>query len=288
MRKLLRAFWRLITIPFRWIRAIFREFRQFFTEEPEDTPLTESIQKAVENPQSILIHIDALRKHILRAVAALAITTILSFAFASRIIDILAQPVGGIKGLVAIDPTEPIGVFMRVSLLSGFALALPYIALELWLFAAPGLGRDSRIFGLTAIPIATVFFLGGIAFAYFVMLPTAIPFLVNFMGMTSELRPASYIRFVTGIMFWIGVAFQFPLVIYVLARIGLIRARILASQWRLAIVLMAVMSAAITPTVDPVNMALVMGPMICLYFLSIGLAFLAQRGRETRTANKPA
>ena len=288
MRKLLRAIWRLITIPFRWIRTILREVRQFFTEEPEDAPLADSIQKAVENPQSILIHIDALRKHLMRAVAALALTTIFSFAFATRIIDILAQPVGGIKGLVAIDPTEPIGVFMRVSLLSGFALALPYIALELWLFAAPGLGRDSRIFGLAAIPITTLFFLGGVAFAYFVMLPTAIPFLVNFMGMTSELRPASYIRFITGIMFWIGVAFQFPLVIYVLARLGIIRARVLASQWRLAIVLIAVISAAITPTVDPVNMALVMGPMIGLYFLSIGFAFFAQRGRETRTANKPA
>lgn len=288
MRKFLRAIWRLITLPFRWIRSIYRESRDFFTEEPEDTPLTDSIQKAVDNPQSILVHVDALRKHLLRAVGALALTTILSFAFASRIIDILAQPVGGIEGLVAIDPTEPIGVFMRVSLLSGFALALPYIALEIWLFAAPGLGRDSRIFGLAAIPIATLFFLGGVAFAYFVMLPTAIPFLVNFMGMTSELRPASYIRFVTGIMFWIGVAFQFPLVIYVLARLGLIRARALANQWRLAIVVMAVMSAAITPTVDPVNMALVMGPMIVLYFLSIGLAFLAQRGRETRTANNTA
>ncbi len=288
MRKLLRVIWHLITLPFRWIRTIYRETRQFFTEEPDDSPLADSIQKAVDNPQSILIHIDALRKHLMRAVGALALTTILSFAFASRIIDILAQPVGGIEGLVAIDPTEPIGVFMRVSLLSGFAIALPYIALELWLFAAPGLGRDSRLFGLVAIPITVIFFLGGVAFAYFVMLPTAIPFLVNFMGMTSELRPASYIRFVTGIMFWIGVAFQFPLVIYVLARLGIIRARSLANQWRLAIVIMAVVSAAITPTVDPVNMALVMGPMIALYFLSIGLAFLAQRGRETKTADKPA
>src|SRR4030066_1212023 len=109
MRKLLRAIWRLITIPFRWIRTILREVRQFFTEDPEDAPLADSIQKAVENPQSILIHIDALRKHLMRAVAALALTTIFSFAFATRIIDILAQPVGGIKGLVAIDPTSRSG-----------------------------------------------------------------------------------------------------------------------------------------------------------------------------------
>jgi sec-independent protein translocase protein TatC len=81
-------------------------------------------------------------------------------------------------------------------------------------------------------------------------------------------------------MFWLGMAFQFPLVIYVLARIGLVSAKFLAEQWRLAIVIIAVLSAMITPTIDPVNMALVMGPLIVLYFISIGLAILAQRGRE--------
>jgi sec-independent protein translocase protein TatC len=81
-------------------------------------------------------------------------------------------------------------------------------------------------------------------------------------------------------MFWVGIAFEFPLVIYVLASFGLIKARMLLQQWRLAVVIIAVLAAAITPTVDPVNMSLVMGPMILLYFLSIGLASLAQRGRQ--------
>ena len=81
-------------------------------------------------------------------------------------------------------------------------------------------------------------------------------------------------------MFWIGVAFEFPLLIFVLARVGLIKAKLLSDQWRLAIVLIAILSAAITPTIDPINMSLVMGPMIGLYFLSIGLAHLAQRGRN--------
>jgi sec-independent protein translocase protein TatC len=81
-------------------------------------------------------------------------------------------------------------------------------------------------------------------------------------------------------MFWLGIAFQFPLVIFILARLGFISAHTLASHWRLAIVILAVISAAITPTVDPVNMAIVMGPLMILYFLSIGLAFLAQRGRQ--------
>ncbi|MEJ2261900.1 MAG: twin-arginine translocase subunit TatC [Anaerolineales bacterium] len=286
MRRILRAIWRILTAPFRWIGVLLSELSQFLTEEPEDTPLGDSFQKAVEHPQDLLYHLNALRKHLFRAIGFLFLTTVLSFAFTSQIIDFLAQPVGGIGKLIAIDPTEPIGVFMRVALLSGFALAFPYIALELWLFAAPGLRKDSRLFALAAIPIATLFFLGGMAFAYFVMMPRALPFLLNFMGLTTQARPSSYIRFVTGVMFWIGVAFEFPLAIYVLARIGLVRGEMLAHQWRLAIVIIAVAAAAITPTVDPVNMALVMGPMIVLYFLSIALAYLAQRGRlEAQTGD---
>ena len=205
------------------------------------------------------------------------ITTSFSFVYTKQIIEILAQPVGGLEALRAIDITEPIGVFMRVALLCGFALALPYIALELWLFAAPGLKRKSRIFSLFAIPILTIFFIAGMAFAYYVMLPTAIPFLSNFMGMNTELRPSTYIKFVSGVMFWIGIAFEFPLVIYVLALIRLVNAKQLLNQWRLAVVIIAISAAAITPTVDPVNMSIVMGPMIVLYFISIGLAFIAQR-----------
>lgn len=286
MRSLIRFFWNIFLLPFRWLRTIFREIKDFLSTEPEDTPLGDSLEKAVNNPQSLLVHLDALRKHLFRAALVLVAATVIAFAFASQIINLLALPVGGIDALIAIDPTEPIGTFMRVSLLTAFAVTLPYIILELWLFIAPGLSRDSRIFGLYAIPIAVIFFAGGMAFTYFVLLPQAIPFLVNFGGLTSQLRPSSYIRFVTSIMFWIGIAFQFPLIIYVLARVGLVRAQVLINQWRLAIVIIAVLSAMITPTIDPVNMALVMGPMIVLYFLGILLAKIAERGRNRALSEK--
>lgn len=283
MRRIWRFFLHLLMLPFRWVRIVVKDINQFLTEEPEDSPLTDSLQKAVSNPQSLLVHLDALRKHLVRAVLALIMTTSLSFAFASRIIDLLAQPVGGISKLVAIDPTEPLGTFMRVALLSGFVLALPYIVLEIWLFIAPGLSRDSRVFGLFAIPIATIFFIGGMVFAFYVMLPTAIPFLLNFGGISSQIRPSSYIRFVTAILFWFGIGFQFPLVIYVLARVGLIHAKTLSSQWRLAVVILAVLAAAITPTVDPISMSIVLGPMIVLYFFSILLASIAERARLSKS-----
>ena len=287
MRKTSKNIWRVITAPFRfiawivrvivrWISGIFGEIRGFFTQEVDDAPIGDALNKAFDHPQELLVHLDALRKHIFRAIAFLAVTTAISFTFNRQIIDILARPIGGIDSLVAIEVTEPIGTVMRVALLSGFALAFPYVALELWMFIAPGVSRRSRLFGLFAIPVATVFFLGGMAFAYYIMLPTAMPFLLHFMGIQTIPRPSSYIKFTTGLMFWIGVAFQFPLVIFVLAKMGLVKAKVLVQQWRLAIVLIAVLSAIITPTVDPINMSLVMGPMILLYFLSVLLAKIAQ------------
>ena len=260
---------------------MFNNLKKFFTEEIEDTPLPETLAKTMENPQDLFTHLDALRKHLLRSVLVIGVATAGAFIFNRQILEFLSFPLEyGIHSLTAIDVTEPISTVMRVSLLTGFAVAFPYIALEAWLFIAPGLHKKSRVYGLIAIPVATIFFLGGMAFAYFVMLPAAIPFLLNFMGINTIPRPSSYIRFVTGIMFWIGIAFEFPIVIFILASLGIVTSKMLSHHWRLAVVIIAVAAALITPTVDPVNMALVMGPLVLLYFFSIILAKIAGRRRK--------
>ena len=295
MRKLLRSIWKIITAPFRfvaWIaRRIISSFKKlsrnltsfFKDEETDDAPIGDTLATTIENPSALLPHINALRKHLLRSLLAIIITTAVSFLFVRGILDYLAGPMeGGIQVLKAIDVTENVGTVMRVTLLSGFTIALPYIIFELWLFIAPALKVSARIKGLFAIPAGIILFVGGMAFSFFIMLPPALKILFNFMGLTTQPRPASYYNFVTSLMFWIGVAFEFPMVIYLLAGIGLIKAKSLASQWRIAIVVIAVIAAAITPTVDPVNMGLVMLPLTVLYFVSIGLAFIAQRNRTAK------
>ena len=287
----------VISAPFRFIAwlarkitsgasSFFTQMREFFTYEPEDEPLPDTFQKVTQDPRGLFPHLNALRKHLFRALIVLALTTILSFTFANQILGFLTSPLPeGSESIQAIEVTEPIGVLMRISLLSGFVLALPYIALELILFIGPGLHRRTRLFLVfVGIPGATLLFLLGMAFAYFVMLPAALPFLVNILDFEVNIRASSYIKFVTGVMFWLGLVFQLPLVVYVIARIGLVSSGTLLRQWRLALILIAVLAAAITPTVDPVNMAIVMGPMILLYFLSIGLAYVAQRGRRVQPA----
>ena len=292
MRKWLRALWRIIKLPYRLIRWLVRtiargirstiqDIYEFFTFEEEDTPLGDAVASAVANPMGLMDHLIALRKHLMRAAFVMVITTAISFTFAKRTLVFLATPApGGLEAMRAIEPTENVGAYMWVALLIGFCMAFPYIVLELWMFVAPGLSRRVRVWGLLSIPIALAFLLGGMIFVFELMLPAALPFLVNFEGMKTQLRPGTYFKFVTNLMFYIGLAFELPLVIFILAKIGLVNARVLAKQWRMAVVIIAIIVAAITPTIDPVNMSIVMAPLFTLYCLSIVMAFIARRNKD--------
>ena len=282
MRKILNFLIRVITAPFRLIAWPVRKVRDFVNYEPEDTDTADVFARTVQEPMVLLEHLDDMRKHLFRGLAVLALTTGISFAFASRIIDFLSTPIGGIGELQSIEVTESLGAFMRVSLLSGFSMAFPYLLVEAFAFMNPAMKKRERVMILIAIPFAALMFLGGIAFAYFIMLPVALPFLLDFMGITTIPRPSNYIRFVTNLLFWIGIAFQFPLLIYALAAAGIVQTKTLIRGWRFAIIGIAVLSAMVTPTIDPVNMALVMAPMTILYVISIGLAAIAQRARQRR------
>jgi sec-independent protein translocase protein TatC len=296
MRKFFTGLWRVTTAPFRllwWIISFpiraYRQIRGFLSDEPEEHELSDVVSGVVSDKdvrQAMWDQVEDLRKHLLRIVLGLALAVGISFIFTQRLIEYLAIPVGGLDSMKAIEVTESIGVFMKVALLSGVVLSLPYIAFEFWLFAAPGLRPKSRSSSLIAIPLSTLLFVAGMAFAYYIMMPAALPFLLNFMGIQAQLRPASYFSFITGVMFWIGVAFEFPLIIYALTAVGFVKPKILIEQWRLAMILIAVLAAAITPTVDPVNMALVMAPMSLLYFVSIGLSKIAYRDRQKQKSEK--
>jgi sec-independent protein translocase protein TatC len=295
MRRLFKALWRVISFPFVLVFNLLafpfrlvRKASQFLNEDfEEDRPLVDALASLASEQQaraSLWDHIEALRMHLLRMVIALAIGVGVSFYFTIPVMEYLAVPVGGLEKLQAIKVTEEVGVYMRVAMTSGLAMMLPYLAFELWLFAAPGLKPRERKFGLAGIPLAAVLFLSGMAFTFFALLPTALPFLGGFTRIQQFWTANDYFGFVTGLMIWIGLFFEFPLVIYILTSIGFVKPQALAHQWRLAIVIIAIIAAAITPTVDPVNMGLVMLPMSLLYFVSIGLSYFAYAGRRKRAA----
>lgn len=281
-RRFFRRIFLILTWPFRILASPFFAFREFINNEPEDTPLADVFTTTIENPSLLIDHLEALRRHILRALVVLSLAVLVSMAFTRHILAWLSIPIGGLESLQAIEVTESVGAYMRVAFLTGFTVALPYIGLEIFAFLNPGLRRRERVTILIIIPIATGLFIAGAAFTYYIMLDPALDFLLSFLGIETAIRPSNYIRFVTGLMFWIGIAFQFPLIIYALAALGIVNARSLIQGWRFAILGIAVAAAAVTPTIDPVNMGLVMLPMIVLYFLSIFMAGLASRGRSRR------
>jgi sec-independent protein translocase protein TatC len=191
MRKFLKTIWRVITYPFVLLFNIlafpFRGLRrigQFLNDEPpEDRPLMDtfsSLAAEAEARASLWEHVDALRMHLLRMIIGLALGVGVSFYFTIPLMEYLSKPVGGLEKLQAIQVTEGIGVYMRVALLSGVTIMLPYIAFELWLFAAPGLKARDRKMGLLGIPLSTVLFLMGLACTNYLLLPPALSWLANF------------------------------------------------------------------------------------------------------------
>ena len=227
--------------------------------------------------QSIFAHIDELRGRLLRALIAVFVGVLITGAFGQQLLEFLARPVGGLEQMAAIEVTENLGVFMQVSLLGGITLAMPVIVYQLWQFIRPGLLPNERRYVYVVVPAATLLFLSGAAFAYFVMLPAAIPFLVGFLSIPTRPRPSNYVSFVTSMCFWVGISFEIPLIVFFLAKVRVVNHKMLMSSWRTAIVAIAVIAAVVTPTGDPVNMALMMVPLIILYGLSIVLARIAYR-----------
>ncbi len=220
-------------------------------------------------------HLGELRKRLMIAILALLAAAGFSFYFAQRLLDILASPIGGLENLHVIRVTENISVTMKISLLGGACLAMPVIVYELLAFILPGMHPNEKRWIFFGVPAASLLFAGGVLFTYLVMMPVAIPFLTSFLDTQSNIILSDYIDFVTNLMFYIGLSFEFPLIIFILAKLKLVTARMLLKQWRIAIVAITIIAAMATPTTDPVNMAILMVPLFFLYWLSVLLAALA-------------
>jgi sec-independent protein translocase protein TatC len=231
---------------------------------------------------TVLEHLVELRQRLLKAILALVITTLISLLFTRRFLTLLTAPMGD-NLPQAIGPTETIVIYFKVALIGGLVLAMPVIVYQLISFLVPGLYPHERRYLLIIVPAASLLFASGVAFAYYVMLPAAIPFLLGFMGdiIRQQWSIEKYISLVTRLLFWVGVIFETPLVIAFLAYLGVVSPGMLWKNFRYAIVVIAIIAAVATPTPDPINMSLLMLPLILLYLLSILLALFVYQRRET-------
>ena len=238
-----------------------------------------------DEKMTLMEHLIELRYRLMWIVGALLVGTLIAMIFVNPILRIVIAPLSAFgKTPQALGPTDSIGIFFKVGFTVGTAFALPMIIYHLIAFMSPGLYPHERRAILWMLPGVVVLFAVGASFAYFMLLPAAVGFLQNFLGtvISQDWSIDRYISFVTRLVFWIGVSFELPLIVAVLARTGLISGRQLLGYWRHAIIVAAIAAAAITPTVDPVNMTLVMGPLLTLYFISVGLAYGLYRPREMR------
>ena len=235
---------------------------------------------------SIWEHLDELRSRLLKAALALIIGTAISLIFAERALQVLILPLGD-KVPQTIHPTESFTVYFRVALIGGVTLAMPVIVYQVVRFMLPGLLTQEKKYLYSLLPGVAVCFTSGVAFAALIMLPAAINFLQSFMRTIIDNRWTldNYISFVTQVMFWMGIVFQTPLLMFFLAKLNLVTAKKLASFRKYAIVIIAVIAAAVTPTPDPINMMIVMVPLVLLYEVGVILARVAVAGRKPAETN---
>ena len=244
---------------------------------------------------SLTGHLVELRRRLVISAAALVAGTGVAFAFHRIIFDLLMVPAQGFASLqgqklIFTQVTEMIGITMKVSLMGGFVLALPIILFQVFTFVAPGLTSREKCYLYALFPGAILSFVAGAAFTYFALLPPALNFLLWFGAdiATPMIRIGDYINKVVTLMFWMGVAFETPLIIFFLSKIGLVTPRSLARQRRFAIVAAFIVGALATTTIDPINQSMVALTIILLYELGILLSKLARLGNKSGVEMAPS
>lgn len=228
---------------------------------------------------NFLDHLEELRWRIIKALAAIMIVAIAAFIFSDIFIDVLLLPAEKLKEKMIIQVLKVQGMFMlklKVAGVVGFVGAIPVIAYQVWAFVAPGLYEKEKKWGKWLVLGVTLFFVAGSAFAYFVLVPFALNFLISLgtEAVQKHISISYYTQFVLRMLIAAGVVFQMPVLSFVLTKMGLINPKMLRKFWRYAVVISLALAAFITPP-DPVSMMMMGIPLLFLYEFSIVVSRLA-------------
>jgi len=235
---------------------------------------------------TLVEHLDELRTRIFVALGALGVGFAVAFVFRGHLLHWLNAPLpAGKTPPITLSVAEPFLTSMKVSLLAGFALALPVVLWQLWSFLAPAVEPHAERTVLVFVGLATVLLVGGVAFGYWVVLPQAVHFLTNFDNQyfNAQIRARDYYGFVMTVLIAVGVVFELPIFILALVSLGVLSTSTLRRNRRLGYFIVAVV-AVLLPGVDPVTTTFEMVPLIVLYELSIWLAVFVERRSERMQA----
>ncbi len=235
-------------------------------------------------------HLAELRVRIIRSALAVAIGMVLIIAFYDQVLEFLLQPYVELclrkpaefcdPNLFVFSPTEGLSTRVRVGLYGGIVVALPVILWQLWRFIVPALNDKEKKWAVPVVSVSVLLFLAGGALAYF-SVSQALEFLIGWSGSEVDqvFSVSSYVSLIGLMIFAFGLGFLLPVFVFGLQALGVITPQRLLKSWRIALVAIAVIAAVITPSGDPVTMAMLGIPMVVLYFLAILLGWLVVRKR---------
>ena len=242
--------------------------------------------EAAFRKMAFLEHLDELRKRLFISIIAILIGFLICWFFSKDIYLFLARPVIQFlppedKKLAFTSLTDPFFLYMKVAFLAGIFLAAPVVIGQLWLFISPGLYKKEKKYAFPFIIFASLFFIGGGLFGYYVAFPMVCRFLLSW---GEPFRPIitikEYLAMASKILIGLGLVFELPILIFFLARLGLVTPRFLIKNLKYAVLICFILAAIITPTPDVVTQSTFAVPMIALYCLGILIAIVFGKKRE--------
>jgi sec-independent protein translocase protein TatC len=244
-----------------------------------------------ERRMGFLEHLDELRLRIIRAGIAVGIGMLIAFAFYDRLASVVLQPIlaslpAG-SSLVFIKPGEGFSFYLNISLIGGLLLSAPFVMYQVWRFIAPGLYANEKKLAIPFVALTSAGAVAGALFSHYVMFPALMKFYGEFNSPSMRFMPGVedtvdlYLKMMLGMV----VVFQIPTLVFFLAKMRLVTGRFLWRHFQYAILLIFILAAVLTPSTDPWNQIVFAAPMIGLYLLSIGIAWLVAPGKDAPVRN---
>jgi sec-independent protein translocase protein TatC len=243
---------------------------------------------------SFIDHLIELRTRIINSLMAIGVGVVLGLLVSKRFINYIVQPMMVAlkanhleQNLYYNSPAAYISMVINLGIYLGIVLAMPFVLYQIWLFVAPGLYKHERRAAAGFIISSTILFLCGICFAYYILLPQMLTFLVSFAN-DGPVKPLisinEYFSLILIVLVGLGVIFELPVLIFILSIFGIVTPKFLIKNFRYAMIIITVAAAIITPTPDATTMLMFMAPMIILYFLGVGVSYVVVRNKQKALA----
>ncbi len=231
---------------------------------------------------SFLEHLEELRRRIIYCLIAVAVGFFACWAYAERIYGIMQAPImtalrnnGMAEKLVYLNPTEPFNLYLKVAALAGLFVTSPFVLYQVWLFISPGLYRHEKRYVMPFMFSTVALFLAGGIFGYKIVYPAALDFLISY---GKQFQPmitiGEYTDLFLTIIIGMGLIFELPILVFFLSLMGIVSAGFMWRNFRYSILIIFIIAAIVTPTTDILNMCIFAAPMVALYALSIGIAWM--------------